>query len=136
MPLTVIGVLLLIGFGLCYWLNIFATARALAAFVGTILVGTSGHLLHWAAIAMAWVVTLGGTLTGWAFGTDVSMAVTIIVAGLFIYDLWPKHAAGKRTGWAGIALALMMLGGSTGFAFLNNVPGAVTSGVTSVQQSG
>jgi hypothetical protein len=136
MALNVIGALLLVGFGLCYWLNIFATLRALAAFVGTILIGTSGHLLHWAAVVVAWMVTLGGTLTAWSFGVHVSQGVTVIVAGLFIYDLWPKHAAGKRTGWAAIVLALMMLGGSTGFAFLNNVPAAVTSGVTSVQQSG
>jgi hypothetical protein len=132
----VLGVLMLAAFGVLYWLNIFATVRAVLAFVGTILVGTGGHLLHWLALVTAWVMSLGGTLTAWAFGIRVMEAVTVVVVAVFIYDLWPKHAAGKRTGWAGIFLALMMLGGATGFAFLNGIPAAVSSGIASVQASG
>jgi hypothetical protein len=132
---AVIGVLMLVAFGAFYYLNIFATIRALLAFTGTILVGTGGHLLHWAAVAMAWVVTLGGVVTGWAFGTAVEASVTLIVLAVFTYDLWPKHSAGKRTGWAGIALALLLLSGASGIGFLNSLPGVIQSGVTSLQQS-
>jgi hypothetical protein len=131
-----IGALLLVLFGVFYWLNIFATIRALAAFIGTILVGSNGHLVHWLTIVVLWASHLGGTITGWAFGVALPAAFAIVTAVVFIHDLHPKHPTQKRTGWAGVVLGLLIVAGATGVATLNNVGPAVQSGVTSVQQSG
>ena len=58
---TGIGVLMLVLFGVFYWLSIFATVRAILAFVGTCLIGTVGFLggaLH--AIAI-WISNLAAS---------------------------------------------------------------------------
>jgi hypothetical protein len=131
-----IGVLMLVSFGLLYFLNKMPTIRALLAFFGTILVGTDGHLTHWLSVVATWLATETSTLGGWLLGVGVPGILTIIAGGVFIHDLLPKHSAGKRTGWAGILLAALIVAGATGFSALNNVPAAVNNGVTSVQQNG
>ena len=134
--LPALGVLMLVLFGVFYWLAIFATIRAILAFTGTILVGTSGFVGGALGAVARWLVTLGGTLTSWAFGTSVLAAVTIVVLVVFIHDLHPKNSAGKRTGWAGILLAALLIGGVTGIPALNHVPAAVRTGVQNAQQIG
>jgi hypothetical protein len=56
--------------------------------------------------------------------------VTLIV---FIHDLHPRNQAGKRTGWAGVVLALLLLTGASGISALNHVPSAVQGGVTNAK---
>lgn len=134
--LPALGVLMLVLFGVFYWLAIFATIRAILAFVGTILIGSAGFVGNALGAAARWLVTLGGTLTSWAFGTSVLAAVTIVVLVVFIHDLHPRNSAGKRTGWAGILLAALLIGGVTGIPALNNVPSAVRTGVQNAQNIG
>ena len=134
--LPALGVLMLVLFGVFYWLAIFATIRATLAFVGTILIGSAGFVGNALGAAARWLVTLGGTLTSWAFGTSVLAAVTIVVLVVFIHDLHPRNSAGKRTGWAGVLLAALLIGGVSGIPALNNVPSAVRTGVQNAQNTG
>jgi len=131
---TGLGVLMLVLFGVFYVLGIFATIRAVLAFVGTCLIGTVGFLggaLH--AVAL-WVSNLAASLTGWAFAAPVGGLVLVVIAGvIFIHDLMPKHTAGKRTGWAGVALAALLIAGVSGIPQLNNIPAGVQNGVTNAR---
>lgn len=110
-----LGILMLVLFIVFYWLNIFVTLRALLAFVGTILVGFSGFIGQ----ALDWLghhgAQLAGNLLGWAFGPGAAPAagtLLVLVTGIvFIHDLHPKKTAGKRTGFAGLALAVFLLAG-------------------------
>jgi hypothetical protein len=128
-----LGVLCLVLFGVFYWLGIFATTRAVLAFVGTCLIGTAGFLggvLHTLA---TWIVGLADSGTAWATGVAVGGTALVIVTGvIFVHDLMPKHTAGRRTGWAGIALAALLIAGVSAIPALNQVPSSVTTGVTTV----
>jgi hypothetical protein len=131
-----IGALMLLGFGLLYFTNKLPTIRAILAFLGTILIGTDGHLTGWLSTVVTWMANETSSLTGWAIGVAVPGALALIAGYFFVHDLLPKNSAGKRTGWAGILLAGLIVAGATGFSALDNVPSAVNNGVTSVQQSG
>ena len=133
LSLAGIGVLFLVLFGVFYYLAIFATIRALLAFLGVILVGTAGFVGGALSAAGSWLSHISTTLTGWLFGIPVLPAVTIIVLSIFMYDLWPKHTAGKRTGWAGVLLAALIVAGATGIPALNSVGTAIQGGVTSAR---
>ena len=135
-----IGVLLLALFGLFYWLSIFATARAVLAFVGTALVGFtgfSGRVLAWLGREGA---RFANDLLGWAFGpaaAAIGGTVLVVVVGvIFVHDLSPKKTAGKRTGWAGVALAVLLLAGASGIPALNGIIPGVRSGVSTVRTIG
>lgn len=130
------GVILLVGFILFYWLAIFATLRAIMAFVGTILVSTGGFVGHALNIAATWAAHLGGSATGWAFGVALPAVAAIIALVIFIHDLHPKNSAGKRTGFAGIALAALIVAGVTGISALNHVGTDVVHGVNNARQIG
>jgi hypothetical protein len=130
------GAIMLVVFGVLYFLNKMPATRAILAFVGTILVGTDGHLTHWLSTVAVWLAGESSTLTAWLVGIPVAGILTVITGIVFVHDLMPKHSAGKRTGWAGILLAALIVAGATGFSALDNVPTAVNNGVTSVQQSG
>lgn len=134
--LPALGVIMLVLFGVFYWLAIFPAIRAILAFVGTILIGFSGFFGGVLGAITRWLVTLGGALTSWAFGTAVLSAVTIVVLVIFIYDLHPRNSARKRTGWAGMILAALLIGGVTGIPALANVPNAVRTGVQNAQNIG
>ena len=131
---TGLGVLMLVLFGVFYFLSILATVRAILAFVGTCLIGTVGFLggaLHATAL---WISNFMDSVTGWAFAAPVGGTVLVIIAGvIFIHDLMPKKTAGKRTGWAGIALAALLIAGVSGISQLNNIPGGVQNGVTNAR---
>lgn len=131
---TGLGVLMLVLFGIFYWLSIFATTRAVLAFVGTCLIGTAGFLggaLH--ALA-TWVTQLASSASSWAVGIGLGGTILVIITGvIFVHDLMPKKTAGRRTGWAGIALAALLIAGVSGIQSLNNVPANVRTGVTNAK---
>ena len=134
---TTMGAIMLVLFGVFYWLSIFATVRAILAFVGTILLGSSGFIGSGLQTAVQWVVNLGGTASGWAFGVATGgMILTIVTLVIFVHDLHPKKTAGKRTGWAGVALAALLLAGVSGIPALNGVPNSVRTGVHNAQTIG
>lgn len=134
---TGLGLLMLVLFGVFYWLSIFATIRAILAFIGTCLIGTAGFLggaLHAVAV---WMANLASSATSWGTGIALGgLSLTIIAGVVFIHDLHPKHTAGKRTGWAGVFLAALLIAGVSGIQALNNVPGNVRNGVTNARTVG
>jgi hypothetical protein len=129
-----IGVLFLILFGVFYWLRIFATTRAVLAFTGTCLLGTAGFLGGALHAIVSWVTNLANTGTAFATGIAIGGTALVIITGvIFIHDLMPKHTAGTRTGWAGIALAALLVAGVSAIPQLNSVPTAVRNAVSSIQ---
>jgi hypothetical protein len=134
LPLGALGVVFLVLFGIFYWLAIFATARAILAFVGTILLGTAGFVGGALQAVVAWLVALADSVTGWAFAAPLGGLVLTLIAGtIFLHDLHPKKTASKRTGWAGIALAALLVAGVSGIPALANVPATVQQGVTNAR---
>jgi len=128
-----IGVLALVLFGVFYWLGILPTTRAVLAFTGTCLV-TTGFLAGAVDAVASWLTNIANSATGWATGIEVGGTALVIVTGVvFVHDLMPKHTAGKRTGWAGVLLAALLVIGASGIPALNNIPAGVRNAVASVQ---
>lgn len=138
--LAEVGAALLAVFAVCYFLNIFATIRAAAAFVGICLVASAatGSLGFDLIIrVLTWIEGLLSDLTGLLVGVRVGPLVLLVIFGaIFIHDLHPKNNAGKRTGWAGIALGLVMLIGVSQIPAVSHIPGDVRTGVQNAQQAG
>ena len=129
-----IGVLMLILFGVFYFLGIFATLRAVLAFVGTCILGTAGFIGSALSAAGTWLVNLANSGTSWAFGIGLGGTALVIITGvIFVHDLMPKHTAGKRTGWAGVFLAVLLVAGVSGIPALNHLPGQVQKGVSNAK---
>ena len=135
-----LGVLMLALFGLFYWLAIFTTARALLAFVGTILVGFTGFFGQ----VLSWLGTEGAKFANWtlswALGSGAAAVggtvLTVVFLIVFVHDLHPKKTATKRAGWAGIALAVLLLAGVSQIPALNQIVPGVRNGVATVKTIG
>jgi hypothetical protein len=129
MSLTVpeLGVLFLLIFGVTLWLGVFPTTRAILGFLGVVAVGTSGFAGQIMADIGAWAQSAFGSLTGWIFGVPLAVGLFIILAFIFIHDLSPKKTAGKRTGWVGIALGVLVVIGVAGFPLLAGLAGVIDS---------
>lgn len=127
------GVLFLVLFGLFFWLGIFATVRALLAFAGVILIAEAGFVGHALNSVATWASHLAGSVTGWAFGINMAIVLTLGAAVIFIHDLHPKHGAQKRTGWAGVILAALLVGGVSGWSGAHSVVSGVRSGVSNAR---
>jgi hypothetical protein len=133
LSLAAIGVLCLALFGVFHWLSIAATIRSVLAFVGVCLLGAVGWVGHALADVVTWGSHLGGTVTGWAFGTAVPAVVFIVLAVILIHDWHPKHGASKRTGWIALAVAAILVAGVSGIRAANSIPSGVRSGVTNAR---
>ena len=133
LSLGAIGAICLVLFGVFYWLAVLPTTRAILAFVGGILIGSAGFIGHALDAIGGWLSHIGAALTSWAFGFPVLAAVTVIVGVVFVHDLMPKHTAGKRTGWAGLILAGLIVAGATGIPALNSVGTTIQSAVTNAK---
>jgi hypothetical protein len=137
--LAEIGAGLLVVFGVLYFLGVFTTIRAACAFVGICLVAgaATGSLGFDLVIrCVAWVESLISDLTHDLIHVRIGALVLLLVCGLiFLHDMHPKQGARKRTGWAGIALGLVMIVGVAQIPAVNHVPADVRSGVTNVQHS-
>lgn len=133
---SVLGALMLAAFAVFYFLGIFATARAVLAFVGTCLLGTKGFAGGFLQHVVQWAVSLSNSATGWALGVATGAAIlTIFTAVIFVHDLMPRHTTGKRTGWAGVALALLLVTGLSGISSANRIPTIVRDAVITVQHT-
>ena len=64
-----------------------------------------------------------------------ALALVLICGFTFVMGLHPKNKADKKTGLAGIALALLLIVGVAQFPALNNIPAAVRNGVGNAQSS-
>jgi len=99
-----LGALLLVFFGLFYWLGIFAKTRAVFAFLGAVAIGTGGAVGHLLARISTALANAGGALTAWLFGGAIAGILFIAAAAVFLHDMHPKKGAGKRTGWIALLL--------------------------------
>ena len=130
MHLTVpeLGALFLVLAGVFYWLGIFATTRAILAFLGTVAIGTGGFVGRILADVGTWLASAGGALTQWAFGAALVGVPFLIAAVIFIHDLHPKGGkASKRTMWIGMLLGASLAAGAALFPVLGQVTGAIQS---------
>jgi hypothetical protein len=141
MNLTIagIGAALLVIFAVLHFLRIFPTIRAACAFAGVCLVagaaaGAAGF--DFVIVVVSWVESLLSDLTQWLIGVRIgALVLAIPLVIVFIHDMHPKNSASKRTGWAGIALALVMIAGVAQIPVLSRIPGDLRTGVTNARTS-
>jgi hypothetical protein len=135
LSIAAIGLVMLVLFGTFYWLGIFATLRAILAFVGTCLLGGSGFVGDVLTKVADWLAHFSAAATQWAFGAAAAGALILFIptAVVFLHDLHPKHTAGKRTGWAGVALAALLIAGVSGIQTANHIPATLRTGVTNAK---
>jgi hypothetical protein len=116
-----------------HWLGIFAKTRAVFAFLGVCLLGAGlvSRVLTWAATAIAGIGNWASQVLFGVSGGAALIAVVLLV--IFVHDLHPKHSAGKRTSFIGIALAALLVAGVSGIATLNSIPGAAQNGVNTAK---
>lgn len=136
LSLGAIGVIFLVLFAVFHYLGIFTTLRAILAFAGVCCLGLIGWFGHLLADIVTWGTHLGGTVTATAFGVGVPAILFIVLAVIFIHDLHPKNSASKRTGWIGILVAALLVGGVAGFSTLNSIPSTVRSVVSNAKTIG
>jgi hypothetical protein len=135
LSIAAIGLIMLVLFGTFYWLTIFATLRAILAFAGICCIGLNGFVGHVFGHIATWAAHLSSVVSVALFGAAAvgALIITIPLVVVFIHDLHPKKTAGKRTGWAGIALAIILVAGVSGIQAANNIPSQVRTGVTSAK---
>jgi hypothetical protein len=122
-----LGALFLLLFGVLYFLGIFATTRAVLAFLGIVVVGTSGFIGRMLGDIGAWAQDAFGSVTGWAIGVPLAAGLFIILGIVVVHDLHPKNSASKRTGWAAISLGVLVAIGVAGIPALSGLRGVILS---------
>ena len=136
LSLAAIGLVCLVIFATAHWLKRVPKIRAIFAFIAVCLLGLGGVVGHLLTDITTWVAGLLGVATTTAVGTEIGALILVIPLGWkFLDDLYPKHSASASTSWVGIALAVILVSGISGIAVLNEIPGAVQTGVTNVQTS-
>ena len=141
MNLTIagIGAALLVIFAVFHFLRIFPTIRAVCAFAGVCLVAAAaaGAVgFDFVIVVVTWVENLLSDLTQWLLGVRIGALVLVIpLIAIFLHDLHPKNKAGQRTGWAGVALALVLIAGVAQIPVLSRIPGDLRTGVTNARTS-
>jgi len=135
LSLTGLGALFLIVAVVGHWLGIGAKIRAILAFIGIILVGTAGHGIGILVTVTRFLEGIVGAVTNWIFGTPAPWALFVILAIVLIYDLHPKHGAGKRTAVVAVFVGLLLIGGVGQFPILNGIPNDVRNGVNTARTS-
>lgn len=129
-----LGVLFLLLFGLFHWLGIFASARAVIAFLGVVILGSAGFAGRMIATVAAWAQHAFGSVTSWLFGGAAVAGLFVILAVIFVHDLHPRNKAGKRTGWIALALGAVVVAGVAGIPALSGLRGGIVhivGGITS-----
>lgn len=144
LTIAAIGGGLIVLFVVFHLLGILPTTRAAFVFAGICLVagaaaGAAGF--DFVIVLVTWVESLLSDITQWLIGVRLGPLILLIGSGaFFIHDLHPKHGAGKRTGWAAITLALVLIVGVAQVPALSHIPGDIQQGVnnarTSVQTGG
>jgi hypothetical protein len=130
------GLILIAGFGVCFWLGIFIVLRTIALPVGVILLGTSAWMVRISSHLATWVNNLTGSATAWAFGTKVTWLLAAVLAVIFLHGMMPKNATKKHHAWAGAALAILLMAGTaSSLPGVNRIPTDVRHGVRRAQNT-
>ena len=129
MNITEWGVVALVVAFTLFWLGIMPKTQVILGFIGTCVVTTGlfGTLLE---KGVRLVSNLTDAVTARVFGVAVPGLIVIVVAIVFVHDLMPKHSAGRRTFFIGIALAAALGAGLSSFQALNAIPANVRTGIT------
>jgi hypothetical protein len=122
-----LGALLLVFFGIFYWLGIFAKTRAVFAFLGAVAVGSGGAFGHLLGRVTGALGNAGGALTAWLFGGTVAGLLFIAAAVIFIHDMHPKKGATRRTGWIALLLGASLATAAAAIPALAPVVSGVNS---------
>ena len=122
-----LGALLLVFFGLFYWLGIFAKTRAVFAFLGAVAIGTGGAVGHLLTRVTTALANAGGAVTTWLFGGAIAGVLFIAAAVIFIHDMHPKKGATRRTGWIALLLGASLVTASVSIPALAPVASGVDS---------
>lgn len=128
-----LGALMLLLFGLFHWLGIFANTRAVLAFLGVVILGSAGFLGRVITDVGGWAQNTFGSVTNWALGVPLAAGLFIAVAIVFVHDLHPRHSAGRRTGYLGLALGALVVVGVAGVPALAGLHGMILSLVGNAQ---
>lgn len=120
-----LGLVLAAAFAVFYWLRIFATLTAVLGLIAVVMLGGNGVIGAILIAVMRWLVRLVNDASVWAFGGAITAAVFLFLAVVFIHDLHPRHAAGRRTAHIGLALGLLLVAGLTGFSALSGAAGGI-----------
>lgn len=116
-----------------------STTAAILGFTGVCLVaGSAGAAVGFNLLikGVQLIENLLSDLTNLLIGQRVGALVLVLICGFtFVAGLHPKNKADKKTGLAGIALALLLIVGVAQFPALNNIPAAVRNGVGNAQTS-
>jgi hypothetical protein len=129
MHLTVseLGALLLIGFVAAHILGIFVNLRAVAAFLGVVLIGSSGFVGRIFTDLGSGAQSLASKVMAWVVGVPVSAALAVIVLVFVAHDLHPKKTAGTRTGLLALVLGMIVVAGIDGIPGLNGLRNDIVS---------
>jgi hypothetical protein len=133
---TELGALLIALSITAYALGRLPKARAVAIFLGVVLLGLSGHLVSIAAKGITILQSLGGTATAWAFGAAVPGLLVAVGGFILIHDVMPKHSAKRRTFWLALALGVIVAAGASGIPALSNLAPATRTAVTQTTSAG
>jgi hypothetical protein len=126
-----LGAIFLLLFGIFYWLGIFATIRAVLAFLGVVAVGSGGFIGGLLTSIVNWAQGAAGSVTGWALGVGLPVALTIGLGVVFFYFLHPRNQTSKHTGWIGLALGALVVGGTAGIPALSGLDSGIIQALSS-----
>jgi hypothetical protein len=128
-----LGVLFLLLFVLFHWLGIMPKLRAVLAFVGTVIVGSSGFIGGIVTDVGSWAQNTFGSITNWALGVPLAAGLAIVLGVILVHDLHPKKPAGKRTGYVAVALGALVVVGVAGIPALAGLHNVILSLVGNAQ---
>jgi hypothetical protein len=114
---TIGGVVALALAGVFFYLKKVPKITAILALAGGsgVTGGIGGHLL---TQSVTWTSTMLGQITATVVGIAVPFILAIVLAIIFVHDVWPKNKATKRTAGIGLVLPTLVAGipGSAGLA--------------------
>jgi len=135
MSVAEIGAVCLVVGVLFFFLGRWPKAQVILGFVGVCCLGGGllGTILTRAAV---FVSHLTDTVTGKVFGVAIPGLLVIILGIVVLHDLSRQGTASRRTFFAGLALAALLVAGVSSFQSLNSVPAGVRGGVGNASTAG
>ncbi|MFC5992919.1 hypothetical protein ACFQE5_01690 [Pseudonocardia hispaniensis] len=115
-----VGVLALAAALFLWWKR--SAPKTMAVLFLTASAGVTGAIAGWLNNGAAWATRTTGLATAYLFGSPVPSLLLLFALAVFLWDLWPRHQAGRLTSVAAIAippLAQAAAAGAFGAAVLS-----------------